>query len=64
MSSVSDFVWLELKDVDFYRNLFRERINENLKLKKQNEDMESQLLVMKNELNASKDQVKELEVNC
>lgn len=62
MSSVSDCVWL--KDVDFYCNLFRESIDENLKLKKQNEDMESQLLVMKNELNASKDQVRELEVNC
>ncbi|KAG4074683.1 hypothetical protein HA402_004554 [Bradysia odoriphaga] len=38
-----------------------ENIEENLKLRKQNESMESQLLILKNELNASKERVEKLE---
>ncbi|XP_037037658.1 uncharacterized protein LOC119075326 isoform X2 [Bradysia coprophila] len=39
----------------------KEKTEENLKLRKQKEDMESQLHILKNELNASKERVEQLE---
>lgn len=45
------------------RNWFRELIDENLKLKKEKDDTESQLHSLKNELNSSKQHIEKLQVS-
>lgn len=46
-----------------YGTLFREAIEENIKLKREKDSQESQILVLKNEINSSKKCIEQLEVN-